>query len=1161
MRHWGIVLGTILGLSFAPEPVRAQETRAIVSGTVTDPQGASVPAAKVELKNVETNVVSTIHTNYTGFYSSPPINPGQYSMTVSAAGFKTTIRSNIELRVGDRATLDFRMELGGTSETVSVTTEAPLLETASGSQSSTINKDLVASLPTYARNVFELVRYTAGVQGAARSTFGQRPFDNGDGSVSIAGGGGNTNEILLDGSPNTYRETSTPGNASSPPPDAVSEVKVQTNLYDAEYGRTGGGVITLSLKSGTNGYHGTASWLVRNDILNANTFESNAGGGTKTTFKMNQPTVHFQGPVRIPHLYDGRNRTFFMYALDLYRDSRPNYTTMIVPTDLERTGDFSRTFVSGTSGATISIYDPLSTIQNGSKYARTPFPDKKIPAALINPIAARVMGLLLHPNLSNIRRGQPNRLDTPNFDHEPFNSHVWRADHALTGKHRLFVSGTYSHRGQTNGLGYGFQAYEAAGTPYVSSSYRHWRDNHSLVLNLTSMLAPTFVATTRASWIRHEFAIDLYGFGYNPAKLGYPASLVAQAQSVSFPAIQIGGYTDVGPTRGGGNILNFSDTWAIGETLSRIVGDHSLRFGGDARLMLNNQSSPVPTFRVSTSAAFTRADPLVASAASGDGLASFLLGYPSAVSSTYNNYPAQGQRYFGFFLQDDWRITRKLTLNLGIRWEYESPISDRFNHQVIGFDTTTLTSLVPGGPQVRGGLLFADGKRRLAYKRDWNNFGPRLGYAYQLASRLVIRGGWAITYDPTADVAPTTGFSITTSPSTSIAAAGMVPLTTPGCSPPSCGMLSNPFPTGILQPMGSSRGLLTNAGSSISYIWPDRAVPYSHTFSTGIQYQLPFRSVLQVSYNGRRARNLGTSRNLNSVTYEQYRSNGSNLTATSTQVANPYAGLLPGTSLNGARMTLQQSLLPYPQFTGITETDRSIGVSRYDSMQLQLEKRLSSGLTVLFTATFQNGATRSTYLYSGMDAIGQFIVRDSGAEPYIINLNSTYSLPFFGKAQGWRRTLLSGWRIAGFGQWRAGSILNVSGATSTGIDPGIGNASYAHRFNTCTFNNNTNARQNCASAEEPVAWIIQKPFTLLTVPNPQWGSVRTRIPLSADLSLWKTFKTERVSADLRADASNAFNTPRFGNPNMNAASSLFGMTTLTQANMPRSIQLGLKVSF
>ncbi|MBI4890036.1 MAG: TonB-dependent receptor, partial [Acidobacteria bacterium] len=589
------------------------------------------------------------------------------------------------------------------------------------------------------------------------------------------------------------------------------------------------------------------------------------------------------------------------------------------------------------------------------------------------------------------------------------------------------------------------------------------------------------------------------------------------------------------------------------------VGDHSLRFGGDARVMFNNQSSPNPTFSLSTSAAFTRADPNVATASSGDGLASFLLGYPSAVSSVYNNFPAQGQRYFGVFFQDDWRVTRKLTLNLGLRWEYEAPITDRFDRQVIGFDPSTQTALAPAGPMVKGGLLFADSGNRFAYKRDWNNFGPRAGFAYQISSQFVVRGGWAIAYDPTADFGPTTGYSITTSPSISVADAGIIPLTTPNCSGAACGMLSNPFPTGILQPMGKSKGLLTNAGSSISYLWPERAVPYSQTFSAGIQYQLPFRSVLQVSYNGRRAANMPTSRNINTVTYEQYLTNGANLTAV--QVNNPYAGLLPGTSLNGAKMTLQQSLLPYTQFTGITESVRNIGTVRYDSMQIQLEKRVSSGLTVLFTATMQKGTSHTSYLNSGLDAVGQFIARDSGAEPYLINLNSTYALPFFNKQSGLKKTLLGGWNIAGFGQWRAGTILDTSGAWSTGLDPGIPNPTLQHRFNTCTFNYNNNTRQNCSSPTEAVAWLIQKPFTLQTVPNPQWGSNRVWVPLSVDLSLWKTFRMEHLSFDLRADASNAFNTPRFGNPNMTATSSLFGVTTLTQANMPRSIQLGLRLSF
>lgn len=1168
MKFRKLFICLLLGLCFNGALVWGQEIRAIISGTVTDPQKAVIPGAAVEVKNLETNIVTSVVTNERGNYTTPPVNPGQYSVTATAPGFKTMVRSSIELRVSDRLQLDIQLELGGTNETVTVTEGARLLEVTSGSLSTTINKDLVAALPTYARNVFELVRYQAGVQGAARSTFGQRPFDNGDGGINIQGGAGNANEILLDGSPHTYRETNTPGNTISPVPDAVGEVRIQTTVYDAEYGRTGGGVVSLSLKSGTNDYHGSAGWLWRNDILNANTFESNAGGGAKTTFRMNEPTFTFSGPVRIPKLYKGRDRTFFMYALDIYRNSRPNTgtnnSTGIVPTELQRNGDFSQTYVSGTSGAVVGIYDPLTTVQNASgAYTRTAFPNSIIPATRIHPIAAKVMTLLLKPNLGVVPRGQPNFLVTPNFDHEPFNSHVFRFDHKLTDTHSFFVSVTFSKRGQTNGLGFALQSYLAAGTPYVSSSYEHWRHDASGSFTLTSTLSPTLVSTARASWTRHEFAIRLYSMGYNPTQLGFPASMVAQAQSVSFPYFNIAGYAPIGPARAGGNILNRSYTWSVGETLVKAMGAHSIKFGGEARLMLNNQSGPLPTLNVATTVNFTRANPLVASSSSGDGLASFLLGYPSGLSSTYANFPAQGQNYYALFFHNDWRVTRKLTLNLGVRWEYESPISDRFDNQIRGFDTSTVSHLgSPTGPAVKGGLLFADRDHRLPHKRDLDNFAPRFGFAYQIASKLVMRGGWAITYDPTSTLSPTTGFSITTSPSTSVADADIIPLTSQGCTGNNCGMLSNPFPDGILKPLGRAGGLLTNAGSSISYIWPDRTVPYSHAFSIGIQYELPFRSVVEISYNGRRGRQRPTSKALNSITYEQYMTHGANLTASATQVANPYAGLLPGTSLNGAKMTLQQSLLPYPQYTGITETDRTIGTSRYDSLQIAFEKRLSAGLSVSSSATFQTSSTYSSYLNSGMDAIGQFIRRDGGFEPYIINLNVTYSLPFFNDAGGLMKAILGGWQIAGFGQWRAGSILGVSGAVSTGLDPGIDNPTLAHRFNTCTFDMNTNKRQRCASDTEPVAWIIQKPFTLNTQPQPQWGSVRTWIPLSVDLSVYKSFRPlERLKLDFRVDANNAFNTPRFGNPQMGATSSLFGVTTLTQANMPRSLQLGLKLSF
>jgi hypothetical protein len=1154
-------VGILLGLCVNGALVWGQESRAVISGSVSDPQGAAVPGAKVEAKNLETNVVITVQTNERGLYTVPPVNPGQYSVTVSAPGFKTTVQSNVELRIADHKGLDFKLELGATTETVTVTAEAPLMDTQSSMQGTVINKELVQGLPTIGRDIFDLVQFTAGVQTGGRSTYGMRPFDGGENNASIQGGGGNTNEVLLDGSPNTHRETSAAAQVTIvPPPEAVGEIKILTNVYDAEYGRTGGGVMVVALKSGTKDFHGSAWWYWRNDILNANTFESNAKGAAKTAFRLNQPGAQLQGPVRFPGIYDGRDRTFFMYSIDIFRDSRPQVSNMVVPTDLQKQGDFSQTYVSGTSGPTVTIYDPTTTTPSGSGYTRMPFPNNKVP--YINPIAAKVLPLFLKPDPGIVARGQPNLLVTPNKDIEPYNVHVFKLDQVLNVKHRFFVNVGRSNRHQTNGLGLALSAYQAAGHPYASSSYMHWRINHSLTFNLTSFLSPTFLSTARVSWNRHEFAIDNYSFKYDPAALGFPGSLVAQTQSKSFPSISFGsGFSQIGGWYSGGNILNFSDTWSVGETLSKVIGEHSLKFGGEARLMLNNQSSLTGFASISFSPGFTQANPLVSSASSGDGFASFLLGYPSSLSSDYYNLPAQGQRYYGLFFQDDWRLTRKLTLNLGLRWDYESPVTDRYDRYVRGFDPTTVTNLGSAtGPQIKGGLLFADSNHRLPYKRDLNNIGPRVGYAYQVSSKLVLRGGWAITYAPTATIPPTTGFSISTSPSTSVAAAGLVPITLPGCSPPSCGMLSNPFPDGILRPRGRSLGLQTNVGQSISYVWPDRTVPYSHSFSTGFQYELPFRSLVEISYNGRRSRQLATSKSLNSVTYAQYLANGSNLTGVT--VANPYAGLLPGTSLNGATMTLQQSLLPYPQFTGITESGRSIGTSRYDSLEVRFEKRLSSGLTVLFTGTFAKGTNYSSYLNSGMDAMGQFIARDAGSYPYTVNLSGSYRLPFFYKATGLTRALLGGWQLAGTAHWVAGGIIGVSGATSTGLDPAIPDRSCTRWFNTCTYNNNTGKRQNCASDTEPVAWIIQKPFTLLTQPEPQWGSVRGRIAPVIDFSLSKSFSiTERLRMELRVESFNAVNTPQFASPNMSATSSLFGVTTLTQTNMPHNTQLSLRLSF
>ena len=1092
MRLQRTLLAAVLASCVHVALVRAQETRAILSGTVSDPQGAVVPAAKVEIKNLNTNIVTDVQTNDKGAYTAPPINPGQYAVTVTATGFKVAVENNVELRSADEKNLDFKLQLGAASETVAVTSEAALLDTVTASQSSTQEAIRVENVPTYAEDVFQLLRYTAGAVGGTTT----RPFDGGDNGVTILGG--TNNEVLLDGSANTYRESTGAANAISPPPEAVGEVKVITNPYDAEYGRTGGGVVSISIKSGTNQYHGSIGWLNRTSALNANSFDGNASGAPNASFRLNEPSAELDGPFRIPKIYDGRNRTFFTYAVNVYRDSRPTGNTLVDPTALERVGNFSDTFVSGTSGATVQIYDPLTTVLNGSTYTRTPFAGGIIPLSRINPIAQTAANLFLLPT-QVAARGLVNTGVYPNYDHEPYNIHTFRLDHQLNSKETLFATVEHDMRGQINGGGAGYPAFIKNNELFASNNFAHWRGNQAYSLDLTSVLSSTLVSTARASFNRHVFGIQYYSDGYDETKLGFPSSLLGETQGTSFPSFSIAGYMALG---GGADTHNFSNNLALGETVSKSLGKQTLKFGGEWRFLQNDQSSPPPSLTVTATAAFTQANPLVSSASSGDAMASFLLGYPSAVSSSFNSFPAEGQHFWAAFLQDDWRVSKKLTLNLGLRWEFETPIVDRYNHIVDGFCTTCTSNV--GGVPVTGGLTFASANNRNPYNADHHEFGPRAGFAYQVNQKMVIRGGWAIFFQPTADVAPYTGYSYSTAPSTSVSNAGVIPLVAPGCTGASCGMLSNPFPTGILTPPGNSLGLLTNVGQSVSFIDPKREVPYSHVVSIGVQYQLPFNTLLEASYNGRFSRDVETSLNLDNVTYAQYLADGSTLTSSS--VPNPYAGLLPGTSLNGATMSLQQSLLPYPQFTGVTESGMSNGTAKYQSLVVQVEKRLSQNFSVLLTGTFGKSTTYSTYLNNGMDAPGQFITRDGGTPPHEINISGVYKEPFFKQASLLPRILLAGWQLSGYTQWVSGGLLNVSGAYPTGHEPAFSEPRvHGTRLHTCTYTPTNTTTHNCA-AGDPVAWTIQKPFTLNTVPPHQWSNFLGRALPETSRAIVKIFR-------------------------------------------------------
>ncbi len=1130
---WCVVL---LAVSLA-----GQEFRATIVGTVTDQQGAVAPKVALTARNLETNVVVPTVSNEAGAYVIPFLATGRYTVTASLEGFKRALRE-VELRVADRLQVDFRMEVGGVTEQVTVSADVELLETTTASKGQVIDGAKVGNLPLLGRNPFMLAGIAPGVQHvpgiASRSS---RPFDNGGmDSFAINGGRQFTNEFLLDGVPDTNTETTGPSNLSFvPSPDAVEEFKVQTNNYDAQYGRTGGGIINVGLKSGTNRLHGAVYHYFRNDALNANNFESNLAGAKKSAFRWNQPGVQLNGPVYLPRLYDGRNRTFFMYSWEKIKSSIPFPQTQTVPTLLQRAGDFTDTVQA--NGQPISVFDPLTTVQSGSAFTRQAFAGNRIPQARFDPVSVKMLDFIPRPTDPGNRQGFFNLVSSPNARTDDYDQHIIRIDQVLTDKHKFFSRYVRGNRHELNS--------DAGWQHPASPWYGHWRTNQGGNFDLTSMLSPTVVLSTRVGYIRHQFAIAQYGEGFDPTTLGFPGAVVQQLPRKFFPRVVYTDYTAFGPQRSTGSEFTFSDTWSWAETLNHVKGNHSLKYGGEFRVMLNNQDRPTSSFgRFDFNRGFTQRDPLRGDAASGNAFASLLLGVPASGAVPLNVAPAYGNRYWVLFLQDDWRLTRTLTVNLGLRWDYESAQSERYNQQNRGFDPAADNPFRVPGLALKGGLLFTDASDRLPFRRDLNNFQPRAGVAWRFRSSSVFRAGYGLSYLPSFDTGFNNGFSVET-PYVASVDGDITP----------ANRWNNPYPAGLLPPPGRNQGLATLVGRGFSYGYFDRVIPYVHQFSAGFQQELPGRILVEASYAGSRTLALQTGKGINEVTAEQLRLGTDLLTL----LPNPFRGLLPGTAINGPTVPRQQLIRPFPQFTGLTEDRHSIGRAWYNSLQVSVEKRMTRGFHFLLSYTLSKSLESVGYLNPQERFQDTARVLTSVDAPNRLLFSFGYEMRLFRSTRGVAKALLDGWEFNGIASFQSGLPIGApGGAYPTGLNPELGTdvRNRNRWFNGCTVNL-TGARQNCANATEPVAFTVQPPFTLRTI-STRFPNIRTLRPGLLDLAVFKAFTLrEGVRLQFRAESFNLMNTPFFGGPNTTLGSANFGVVTPAQNNDPRNVQLALKLVF
>jgi hypothetical protein len=1030
----------------------------------------------------------------------------------------------------------------------------------------TINTVEARDLPIMGRNTYMLADLATGVFSGlytGQQTAAGRPYDGAASQMSTEGIGSQY-QITLNGIPNAPEERGSAAIYTGfvPTPDSVEEVTVQTHTYDAQYGHSSGTVVNAVLRGGTNRLHGSLYEFFRNDKLNANSFSGNAAGNARGVMRWNQPGFVVDGPVRIPGVYNGKDKTFFMFAMEWIRNASPLPYTASYPTAAERKGDFSGLTTS--TGAPVIIYDPSTTTLVNGQYIRQPFQNNMIPSNRINPVGQAIINEYPLPNLPGTPGGFSNFVVSPNSQQDKYHSIASRVDHQINEKNRLTLTGFSNQRHQLFPT-FGFT------DAFASPGYLHYRNNHGGSVDWTSTISPTTVLNVKYGFIFHPFQLQVYGDNFDLTKVGFPQSFISQIPHTNFPAINMSnGYTGmVSGAAGTGTpqASQFSTTFdhSLSATVNKIVNKHSVKAGGELFIMKANNITPVSNVNpFSFSAGFTQQNAQSGSTTAGNPFASMLLGWPSGGGVSSNIASAFQQIYTGFFVHDDWRVTPKLTLNIGLRWEFEGPMSERYNRQNRGFafDATNPLQSQVTGLALKGGLLFTDNNNRLPFVRDTNNFGPRIGASYRLRSNTVIRGGFGTYYSVTFQSGGSNGFSSTT---------GYVTSNDNNLTP--ANGLSNPFPAGIIQPTGSSLGLSTLLGQGFTISDPNRTIPKIYNYSLALQHLLPGQTLVEVAFAGNYGQQLGVQKGINALPRQYYALPGYAIPVPSAtlvgQVPNPMAGLLAGSSLNNTTTAYQNLLVPYPEFGGINEQYRPLGKSLYNSMQVSVEKRLSHGLQGRVSFTW-NKLMQETSYYNNQDDWTQ-LARVQGNEPTkLMTVSLTYALPIFEHSKGFAHNVLGGWEVNSIVRYINGSLINApSGAYSTGVNPKLSNATYSQWFNTCSLNTN-GVRQNCVDANQPVAFIQLPPYTLSDlrsagdVPNGAGvlPGIRAEVPTIVDFSIFKSFIIhENTRVQFRANAYNLTNTAMFGAPNTTFGSANFGVIGIGQINDPRIVELALKLNF
>jgi hypothetical protein len=1129
-----------------------------VRGLVSDRQEAVVPGAKVTLTNDATRTARESVTNGDGQYVFTAVEPATYTIAVTATGFERTERKSVVVGTQQFLTIDFRLDVGSINQTVDVTAGVPVIDTSDASNGQVLDTQKLQNLPPPARNPYLFEKLDNNVVATGAITGSSKFQDqNGVSQVSIAGGPIEGNNYLVDGVP-----ISDLANRSVlvPTIEATQEVTLQANTYDAEIGRTGGGTFNTVLKSGTNTLHGDAFGQMRQTDWSALQYFYTPGTPVNTNYSDQAAAIG--GPVVIPRIYKGKNKTFFHLAEEGYHQYTPGTGLFFVPTLAERAGDFSA------SG--VNIFDPFLTLvpcpapYKSTQMCRQPFPANKIPTSLINPVGAAIAAMYPLPNQAVTAYGKPDFSNSafPKLNAAEF---VGKLDHQFFPW--WYSNFSYMHYGSTqapsNTLGI---AIGAGGSQLLL------RKVDAIAQNNTLTLSPTTVLTLGFGFNRFPNNSVDPSSGFSQASLGFPASYVNSLQKASFPGLTMQSAAPLGSSNPGASVY-YSRSFVAG--LAKNLGRHSLKVGYDFRsLSVDFADTTFANGQYAVANTFSEELPNAGNVSTGADIADLLFGLPTSGLVTTTTPLHLNVHYQGIYVQDNYRVSSRITLNFGLRYEYELGIRERNNQFVVGFNpnVTNPISSMSGVPTM-GGVEFAGQNGYPDHCCDYSNtmFSPRVGIAFALFPKTTIRAGYGIFYAPAfytanANVAP--GF---TQSNTYVASNdGLV---TPANT------LNNPFPTGIQQPSGNSLGYLTGIGNSLTVTDSSRHAPRVQQYSFDIQQELPWRMSLKVGYVGSKGTGLlassanssnasttSGSANINQLP-DQYLSLGAQLL---TQVANPYYQH-GGTGVIGSSTVADNQLFrPFPEFSTVyvaTGTARSL----YNALNIKLQKQLSQGVTIVAAYTWSSNWDSAWGTTNGINAgpglpqdaynLNGEYSRASDDIPQRLAIGSIVELPF-----GRGHALLAGNRVLDYivGGWavnavaliQTGAPLSVYQNTNNNASIGAGVQRPTLIGNAC-YSGSPERRQN--QYLNPAAFSIAPAFT--------YGDTPRTIPCLGpglanwDLAITKDFHlTEKVAFQFRAEALNAFNTPQFSAPVTKFGAVTFGQLQ-TQANFSRFIELGGRISF